>query len=167
MAERAPRLTCAEVGATAGRLPAGYRHVRRCTVLGHGRACFQTAADRLTTWGMHRAAGRTVEASAPTTALGAVVVLGVGVARLRLRAPCRVVDVVDEPHRRGFAYGTLPGHPEQGEERFVVEHEADGTVVLQLCAFSRPATWWARLGGPVTRAAQDVVTRRYAAALSR
>ena len=29
-----------------------------------------------------------------------------------VRAPCRVVYVVDEPDRRGFAYGTLPGHPE-------------------------------------------------------
>lgn len=98
---------------------------------------------------------------------GAVVVLGMGVGPARLSAPCRVVDVVQEPCRRGFAYGTLLGHPEQGEERFVVEHEADGTVVLHICAFSRPATWWARLGGPVTRAVQDAVTRRYLAVLSR
>jgi uncharacterized protein (UPF0548 family) len=31
--------------------------------------------------------------------------------------PCRVVYVVDEPRRAGFAYGTLPGHPEIGGER--------------------------------------------------
>ena len=36
-----------------------------------------------------------------------------------LQAPCRVVYVIDEPDIRGFAYGTLPGHPESGEERFV------------------------------------------------
>jgi uncharacterized protein (UPF0548 family) len=33
-----------------------------------------------------------------------------------IRVPCRVVYVLDEPERRGFAYGTLPGHPESGEE---------------------------------------------------
>ena len=40
-----------------------------------------------------------------------------------VRAPCRVVYVVDEPDRRGFAYGTLPGHAESGEERFVVRYD--------------------------------------------
>ncbi|SIP67631.1 hypothetical protein BN9982_740001 [Mycobacterium tuberculosis] len=34
-----------------------------------------------------------------------------------LRAPCRVVYVIDEPDVRGFGYGTLPGHPVSGEER--------------------------------------------------
>ncbi|HEV8560641.1 MAG TPA: DUF1990 family protein [Actinophytocola sp.] len=43
-------------------------------------------------------------------------------------APGRVVHVVEEEHRRGFAYGTLPGHPECGEEAFLLERHADGTV---------------------------------------
>ena len=38
-----------------------------------------------------------------------------------IATPCRVVYVIDEPSRRGFAYGTLPGHPESGEEAFIVE----------------------------------------------
>ena len=29
-------------------------------------------------------------------------------------AVCRIVAVVDEPDRYGFAYGTLPGHTERG-----------------------------------------------------
>ena len=41
------------------------------------------------------------------------------------RRPCRVVYVVDEPDRRGFAYGTLPGHPESGEELFLVRYDPD------------------------------------------
>jgi uncharacterized protein (UPF0548 family) len=72
---------------------------------------------------------------------------------------------VDEPRRVGFAYGTLPGHPESGEEAFVIEHVQDDDVVLHITAFSRPATWYARLGGPAARAAQDLITRRYASAL--
>lgn len=164
-ADAAGRFSYGEVGATAGELPGGYRHVLHRAVLGQGRDLFLAASDRLMTWEMHRGAGLVVDASAPAAAPGVVVVLGMGVGRVRLSAPCRVVDVVDEPCRRGFAYGTLVGHPERGEERFVVEHRADGTVMLHVSAFSRPATWWASLGGPVTRAVQDVVTRRYASAL--
>jgi uncharacterized protein (UPF0548 family) len=41
---------------------------------------------------------------------------------------------VDEPGRRGFAYGTLPGRPETGEEAFVVEKTNDD-VYLVIRAF--------------------------------
>jgi uncharacterized protein (UPF0548 family) len=58
--------------------------------------------------------------------------------------------VVDEPHRFGFAYGTLPGHPESGEEAFVID-DTDQGVVFQIVAFSRPAAALARLGTPVSR----------------
>ncbi len=93
------------------------------------------------------------------------------VARLRMalwpfRIPARVVYVVDEPARRGFAYGTLPGHPERGEEAFVVERLADDSVWLVIRAFSRPAgplTW---LGYPIARLLQAVYTARYQRALA-
>lgn len=166
VAHHTRRFNYTETGATAGELPVGYRHVLHRAVLGQGPDRFLAASDTLMTWEMHRGAGLTVDASAPAAVPGAVVVLRMGVGRLRLPAPCCVVDVIREPCRRGFAYGTLLGHPEQGEERFVVEHQADGTVVLHIAAFSRPATWWARLGGPVTRAVQDAITRRCVSALS-
>lgn len=63
----------------------------------------------------------------------------------------RVVYTIDEPRRRGFAYGTLPGHAERGEERFLVEMLDDGSVWYDLFAFSQPAHWLARLGHPVAR----------------
>lgn len=68
------------------------------------------------------------------------------------------------PDRAGFAYGTLPGHPESGEEAFVVSRAPDG-VRFTITAFSRPATWLARLGGPVTLLGQEYFTRRYLRAL--
>jgi uncharacterized protein (UPF0548 family) len=86
--------------------------------------------------------------------------------RLRLgplTVPVRVVRVVDEPDRRGFVYGTLPGHPETGEEAFLVERDADGTWI-KVRAFSRPARWYSRLGGPVTSWMQRRYTERYVAA---
>jgi uncharacterized protein (UPF0548 family) len=81
-------------------------------------------------------------------------------------APVRVVYVVDEPRRKGFAYGTLGGHPESGEESWIVERSADGSVWLTIRAFSRPslARWW--IVYPVLRIVQWRYTRRYERALA-
>jgi uncharacterized protein (UPF0548 family) len=77
-------------------------------------------------------------------------------------APCRVVYVTDELNRRGFAYGSLPGHAVCGEEMFGVRYDpADNGVYSEVVAFSRPATWWSRLGTPVLSLAQRIVTMRY------
>jgi len=80
-------------------------------------------------------------------------------------ATARVVYLVDELDRSGFAYGTLPGHPEKGEESFVVIRR-DNRVTFEITAFSRPHHALARLGGPITRLVQLRATRRYIAALS-
>jgi uncharacterized protein (UPF0548 family) len=62
-----------------------------------------------------------------------------------------VVYVVDDENRRGFAYGTLPGHAERGEELFAVRYDpADEAVYAEVTAFSRHATWWSRAVGPGT-----------------
>jgi uncharacterized protein (UPF0548 family) len=81
-------------------------------------------------------------------------------------APCRVVYVVDEPDRQGFAYGTLPGHAESGEELFMVRFDAaSGDVYAEVAAFSRHATWWSRVASPITSLVQKIVTQRYLRAL--
>ncbi|BDB43253.1 MULTISPECIES: DUF1990 family protein [Mycobacterium] len=154
------QLTYPEVGATAaGQLPAGYGHLDVSAQIGTGRDRFEQAAKSLMHWGMQRGAGLRVQASTETVCVSSVVVVTVlGV----LRAPCRVVYVVEEPDIRGFAYGTLPGHPESGEERFVVCYDPDTTAVYaQVSAFSRPATWWSRLGKPFVAVAQRVIAKRY------
>jgi uncharacterized protein (UPF0548 family) len=76
-----------------------------------------------------------------------------------------VLRVIDEPDRAGFAYGTLPGHPEAGIEEFVLSRSPTGLVRLDIDAVSRPATWYARLGAPLTRLVQARITRRYLRAL--
>jgi uncharacterized protein (UPF0548 family) len=54
--------------------------------------------------------------------------------------------------RHGFAYGTLPGHAESGEEWFLVEWDrTDGGVCYDILAFSRPQQILARLGYPWVR----------------
>ena len=155
-------LTYNEVGATAGRLPAGYHHVQKSAVIGRGRQRFDEAAATGMRWGMLRGAGVRVEATTDVAAVGSDVIVHLG----PVRAPCRVVYVVDEADRRGFAYGTLPGHAESGEERFVVRYDpATDEVYADVTAFSRHATWWSRLGSPVTSVIQRIVTDRYLRAL--
>ena len=158
-------LTYSERGATAGALPAGYHHLERCVRLGEGPEAFQRAVLALESWEMHRRCGFAVHASHPSAVEGAIVVLSLGWRRARLRIPCRVVYTVDEERRGGFGYGTLPGHPERGEESFIVTHEPSGEVSLTIRAFSRPATLPARLAGPLARAAQRLATARYLRAM--
>lgn len=83
-----------------------------------------------------------------------------------VRSPARVVYVIDEPNRKGFAYGTLPGHPESGEEAFIVDQTEDGSVWLTITAFSRPSAWYWWVVYPVLRAFQEYYTRRYLRSLS-
>jgi uncharacterized protein (UPF0548 family) len=106
-------------------------------------------------------AGLTVSASALTARPGTVAILGMGIGPLRLGAPCRVVYAVDQARRQGFAYGTLPGHPESGEEAFIIEHHDDDTVSFTVTAFSRPSTAIARIAGPGGRLIQSWITNRY------
>lgn len=95
----------------------------------------------------------------------AVMLLGWG--RLSVRIPVRVVYLIDEPTRRGFAYGTLPGHPESGEEAFIVEQRDDESVWLTIRAFSRPAYRWLWAVYPVVLLVQAIFTSRYEHALTR
>ena len=155
-------LTYAEVGGTAGPLPAGYHHVQKSAVIGRGRRRFEDAAEAGMRWGMLRGAGLKVEATTEVCAVGSEVIVHL----VPVRAPCRVVYVVDEPGRRGFAYGTLRGHAESGEELFLVRYDpATDEVYADVTAFSRHATWWSKLGSPVTSAIQRLVTDRYLRAL--
>jgi uncharacterized protein (UPF0548 family) len=124
-------LTYQEVGATAGDLPAGYRHFACSVPVGHGRQIFARAGDAVCGWRVQLGAGLQVSASARTAAPGAVVILG------------------------------LAGHPESGEEAFMIEHHDDDTVSLKITAFSRPATRLAKLTSPVGAIVQRQVTARY------
>jgi uncharacterized protein (UPF0548 family) len=161
-------LTYPEVGRTReGDLPAGYDHVERSHVVGAGRADFDRAAAAVFRWAAQRGAGLRVQADGPASTPGTVVLMTAGLRRLGLDIPCRVVWVVDEPDRRGFGYGTLPGHPESGEESFVVALQPGGEVVYTLRAFSRLSTPLARLGGPVAHRVQTLALNRYVAAISR
>jgi uncharacterized protein (UPF0548 family) len=160
--------TYPEVGGTrAEQLPTGYDHLERVAVVGSGRGAFDRAAAAVFRWSAQRGAGLRVQATGPASTPGTVVLMTAGLRRLGLDIPCRVVWTVDEPGRRGFAYGTLPGHPESGEESFVVSLGPGGEVVYSLRAFSRLATPLSRLGGPLSHRAQSFALDRYVTAIRR
>ncbi|MYR07749.1 DUF1990 family protein [Gordonia sp. SID5947] len=158
---RRASLTYPEVGASSGRLPVGYRHLNESVDVGAGAADFTLARRALFEWQVQLRAGVAVASSDRTVEQDGVAVLTIGIGRVGVRAPVRIVEVLDDERRAAFAYGTLPGHPECGEERFALEHHADDTVTFTVTAFSRPHSRLARVAGPVGHLAQALITRRY------
>ena len=161
---RTDSLTYAPAGVSMGNLaPSGLKKRHWTTPLS-GSNAFERAVEALRTWGMHRTAGLRVAADGP-------IVVGTNVA---FSAPlpigfvdgtCRIVLVVDEPNRYGFAYGTLSVHPERGEEAFIVSRQEDGGVRLDIDGVSRPTDPLARLVPSLADYLQDRAVRRYLVAM--
>ncbi|MDT9693013.1 DUF1990 domain-containing protein [Streptomyces sp. P9(2023)] len=157
-----------EVGATARDfLPGGYQHLHHMVRVGRGRDAFETAGAAVTTWRMHRASGARVRSEAVRAEPGVFVEVSLGLGPVRFAAPCEVIWTAYEKDRIGFAYGTRAGHPESGEESFVVDLHPDGTVWFTVTAFSRPAAWYTRLGGPLVPVLQRAYARRLGRTLRR
>src|SRR6516165_10414442 len=122
-------LSYADVGCTHAAVPAGYTVDNYRVQLGTGAATFARARQALCDWRMLQLGW--VEPCWPQAPIQEGVLVGTqarlfGVWALNI---CRVVYAVDEESRFGFAWGTLPGHAERGEERFLVEwRRADDSV---------------------------------------
>jgi uncharacterized protein (UPF0548 family) len=171
-------LSYESVGGTAsvGELPLGFSVDRLSVVLGSGRELFVVARRGIEAWaqfdlGWCEAWPR--ETPIRTGAAIAVVARSMG---LWWANAARVVYVVDEDAgpddvvtpKFGFAYGTLPGHIEMGEELFLVEWDrATDAVTYGIVAFSRPRHPLARLGRPLVRRLQRRFREDSAAALAR
>ena len=105
------------------------------------------------------------EDGSPYIANGMTAVLKLRSGFVTFSAPVRVVYVIDEQRRVGFAYGTLKGHPASGEEAFIVEHRDDGSVWLVLRGFMRPGSALFRIFSPVLNWQRGRYTKRYLRAL--
>jgi uncharacterized protein (UPF0548 family) len=145
----------------------GFRRHHYEVRLGQGLATYRRAVEGLQGWRAHDVAGISVYPSDGPPRQGDTVIVTLGARFLALAAPCRVVEVIDEPARWGFTYATLPGHPEQGEESFVVGLYPDGSVRFRIDAVSRPGSRLVQLAGAVGGAAQAAGSRAYLRALSR
>ncbi len=161
----------AAVGATAKTPPADYAVDRTRIKLGEGEPVFQAAKAALRRWEQFQLGW--VEAWSPDTPIRSgevVAVMGHAFGWWWSNA-CRIVYVVDESgpiSKFGFAYGTLPGHVESGEERFLIEWDrSDDSVWYDILAFSRPNHLLTRLGYPLVRRLQKRFGRDSAAAMLR
>ena len=146
--------------------PEGFRRFERTVVIGEGDEVWAFAAGELMRWGVKRRSGFRIASSADVIE-GADYVIDAGWGPFVAHEPVRVVAIVDESDRRGFAYGTLTGHPVSGEEAFIVHRSADDTVHFTLRSLTRPAPngpW--RLLFPVLLLAQRFIRRRYLRALT-
>jgi uncharacterized protein (UPF0548 family) len=159
------------VTAAAFRSPIGFRVHESSVHIGEGLARWELASTAVLRWGVKTRSGFTVLADGQVSGDPPPVILDerywlvAHAGPFRIREPVQVVSVLDEPNRRGFAYGTLEGHPVSGEESFVVERRADGSVWLTLRSVSRsPSGIW-RLAHPGVAIAQRWYRRRYLRAL--
>lgn len=159
--QRRKPLAYRSAGMARGAVPhAGFRRDERTRDLGSGRPAFEAVVAGLRSWEVHQLAGLDV-AGDPRVVPGAIVISVLRFPIGSAVATCRVLAVEAEPDRWAFVYGTLPHHPERGEELFEVRIDPDGRVIGRIVACWRPAGLLGRLGSPLAHRVQPGVTERY------
>jgi uncharacterized protein (UPF0548 family) len=155
----------AEVGQSLGPAPAGYVVTHSRINLGQGEKIFSKSVDALGNWKMFDLGWVSVcwpEAEIEVGTTVAVLARHFGFWSLH---PARIVFLVNEDdgrmRRRGFAYGTLQGHGEKGEETFIIEwrHADDDSVWYDLRSFSRPGHILTSISYPLARILQKRFAR--------
>ncbi len=145
---------------------------RQQILLGFGEQVFNLAKQAIGDWAMFPTP--LTELYWPDRAIyvGAEVAVLFRAGPLWSLNPCRIAYVVDESseagsiERFGFAYGTLGGHLECGEERFTVSwNRKDDSVSYELIAVSRPNHLLTRIGYVYARIVQARFRRESAAAI--
>jgi len=141
-----------------------YRRSEISSIVGSGDAVWERATREVVHWGVKTASGFAVDSLRPVS-VGERVSVTARVLTVSVVEPVEVVAVVEEEHRVGFAYRTLPGHPVSGEEAFVVHRDGE-EVRLTVRSLTRPAIRqpWRALY-PLLRIAQLIARRRYLKAL--
>jgi uncharacterized protein (UPF0548 family) len=142
-----------------GVAPIGYRRGHWSVDLGVGDEVFERAVAGLQQWLPQRGSGLAVGAPAIVEP-GAVVALAAPTPVGHVVATCRVVYVEAEADRYAWAYGSLPIHPERGEERFAVVRRDDLTT-FQIDVFFTLRDPLGRLAPPIARRLQARATQRY------
>jgi len=146
---------------TRDAVPRGFTADHQRTPLGVGEAAFTFAKEAIRRWAMFPTEMTKLYWPDQPIPVGTNVAGLFRAGPLWALNPCRVVYVIndasptDAAHRFGFAYGTLSGHLECGEERFSVTwNRADDSVHYELLAVSRPNHLLTRIGYPYARFVQ-------------
>lgn len=140
-----------EVNASKKTRVVGYDNDHNYVFLGKGEAVWNNARKALQKWQQFPSTWTKVEPEETPLEVGRTVAVNFRLFGLWWLNAARIVYVLDETNRFGFAYGTLPGHVEQGEECFWIEKETNGEIYYHIRAFSKPRFWVTRLGYPLAR----------------
>lgn len=171
--------------------PRGFWVAEHSARLGTGRDRFESAREQMWQWAIHLNSGLEVSEVVPGTEGGyrgvnqrderevdpnevvfteeghALVNPGARISqrytfqRWTFDLPGRVVVVIDEEQRAGYALGTLAGHPLVGEESFVLELRDDDSVWLTVRQVAQPANPKWRWISPLVRWQNHEITKRF------
>ncbi len=144
----------------------GYDNDTHREVVGHGLEDFQKAKTALKSWAHFPSSWTAILPADTPIVSGQALTMYFGLFGFWWRNGCRIVYVVDEPRRFAFAYGTLPSHIERGEEVFGVEIDESERVWYTIKAFSKPKSWYVRLGYPMARMLQEKFRQDSASAVA-
>jgi len=143
---------------------------RREFCLGSGRDLFERARESLFAWRQFEIPWLQLHGASVPARPGQVVATLASFAGFWFYNPCRVVYTefpTGQADSAAFAYGTLQGHVERGEERFQVSFDPrTGEVTYEISAFSRPAILLSKLGYPIVRRLQKRFAESSAVALA-
>ncbi|MCU1361796.1 MAG: hypothetical protein JWN99_3085 [Ilumatobacteraceae bacterium] len=128
--------------------------------VGHGEADFLAACASLRDWAKFRQPWIKPALPLAQIEIGEMAGYSARVLHVWWSYCCRIIAVIDQTdddgtRRFGFDYGTVKGHAERGEERFLVTMTPDGDVHFSLFAISRPGRWFTWIGLPLARRAQS------------
>lgn len=139
------------VGATRIETQKGYDNDESFVYLGHGEDIWNNAKRVLIEWKQFPAPWTRIYSTMTSIEKGNSVVVLFKIIGIWWINSARIVYTFDEKNKFGFAYGTLPGHVEKGEECFWVKRDSKGNVFYCIKAFSKPAYWFVWLAYPLAR----------------
>ncbi|HEX4413100.1 MAG TPA: DUF1990 domain-containing protein [Lacipirellulaceae bacterium] len=167
-------LTYGAVGATFDQtpMPAGYAVDNIRVELGRRRTAFDRAKAGLASWRQFDLGWLQAFPDDTPIRMNESVLVVARAGGVWWTNAARIVHVLDDDSNAsskfGFAYGTLPGHVERGEERFLIEWDhATDIVWFEILAFSRPQHFLVRLNRRRARAMQKRFAAESTAALQR
>ncbi len=151
--------TYSEVGATNGNPPSDFTIDHNRIQLGTGGEIYHRAIEALKQWRQFDLGWVSIVPENVPLELGATVAVKARAFGSWSLNAARIVYLINEERRFGFAYGTLPDHVECGEERFLIEWNEDDTVWYDILAFSKPRHPLVRLSFPLARMLQKRFAR--------
>jgi uncharacterized protein (UPF0548 family) len=152
--------TYSEVGATKGTPPHGFTVDHNRIQLGRGIQAYERAVLALKQWQQFDLGWVSIVPKGVAIEVEATVAVKARAFGTWSLNATRIVYVVNERERFGFAYGTLPDHVECGEERFTVEfHKTDESVWYDILAFSKPQHPLVKMTYPLARMLQKRFVR--------